>query len=191
MVAHQAGSDQSVNKGYIMANGKFYTYIHRKADTGEVFYIGKGKGQRSHTIYNRTKFWRHVVAKHGFVVELVEFFDNESDALSSEIVMIADYRLRGIPLVNLTIGGEGASGQVFTEERKRKISEALKGKEVPQSVREKISQSLKGRKHPPRSDDHRRHLSECQKGKTLSEDHIAALCAAWVIRKANQQTVQI
>ena len=45
-----------------MAEAKFYTYVHRTADTGSVFYVGKGKGQRAYTKFNRTKFWTHVAS---------------------------------------------------------------------------------------------------------------------------------
>lgn len=43
----------------------FYTYLHRRNDTGQVFYVGKGKGQRAHDKYKRSAHWKRIVAKHG------------------------------------------------------------------------------------------------------------------------------
>ncbi len=55
-------------------------------------------------------------------------------------------------------------GKKLSEERKRKISEALKGKGHPQSeeTRRKISEHLKG---IPKSESHRKSVAEAKKGK--------------------------
>lgn len=154
-----------------MAEAKFYTYVHRKADTGHVFYVGKGKGQRAYTTFNRNKYWTHVVGKHGFVVEIVGIWESESEALSHEIRLIADYRASGVKLVNLTDGGEGTSGHVFTDEARRKISAALSGKQIPVDVRMKIAATLAGRAQPPRSPEHRLNLSAALRGREFSPEH--------------------
>lgn len=154
-----------------MANSEFYTYVHRKADTGEVFYVGKGKGQRAYTKFNRTKYWAHVVAKHGLIVEIVANWVHEHEALANEVALIAEYRTTGIRLVNLTDGGEGASGQVFTAERRKKMSAAMLGKQIPVDVRLKISATLMGRKMPRRSVEHQEKLAAARRGKPLSEEH--------------------
>lgn len=69
---------------------------------------------------------------------------------------------------------EGNAGSVFSDEHKRKMSEAQKGennpmygKSLPEEHRRKISRSKKG-KLP--SDEHRRKLSEAHTGKTHSEE---------------------
>ena len=46
----------------------FYTYIHTKNTTGEVFYVGKGKQDRFICTHNRNKFWHNIVNKHGYKV---------------------------------------------------------------------------------------------------------------------------
>ena len=33
----------------------FYVYQHRKADSGEIFYIGKGMGRRAYDSFHRSK----------------------------------------------------------------------------------------------------------------------------------------
>lgn len=161
-----------------MAKAEFYTYIHRKADTGEVFYVGKGKGQRATTIYNRTKYWQNVVKKHGFVVEISSVFDIESDALDDEVRLIEKLRNEGVRLVNLTNGGEGASGQVFTDDRRKKISLSLTGKTIPEEVRKKISASLSGRKAPKRTEEHQKKLADSRRGRATPDYVIQKIKAA-------------
>ena len=81
---------------------------------------------------------------------------------------------------NLTTGGN--SGGLPSEQTRRKISEALKGKPLSEAHRRKISEANTGEKNPqwgrpawnkgkPCSSETRRKLSEAHKGKTLSEAH--------------------
>ena len=51
---------------------EFYVYIHRKMDTGEIFYVGKGKGSRYKDSSSRNKHWKHIVNKHGFAYEIIK-----------------------------------------------------------------------------------------------------------------------
>lgn len=56
-----------------------------------------------------------------------------------------------------------------SEEVKRKMSIANKGKTLSEETKKKISEAGKGRKCP-KSDDHRRKLSEANKGKKISNE---------------------
>lgn len=103
------------------------------------------------------------------IIELVEIVPiNEGNA--KEIYWIAYYTSCGIDLKNQTLGGDGASqglsrskeaciktgmtlkrrydnGEiVFSEERRRKISEALKGKTVSDITRQKLRDANLGKK---------------------------------------------
>lgn len=96
----------------------YYVYIHKKKTTGEVFYIGKGKNWRATNKTQRNKFWKRVVQKHGFVVEIIEKDIQEWYAHELEISLIAYYGRRDQgrgTLVNLTDGGEGSEGYKHTE----------------------------------------------------------------------------
>ena len=111
----------------------YYVYAHRKATTGEIFYIGKGSGDRAWQIdlkgKPRNKLWRSIVTKHGFVVEIVLDGLQEWAAFELERDLIALYgrRDRGLgSLANLTDGGEGASGQIQTEETKSQKNAAIR-----------------------------------------------------------------
>ena len=96
----------------------YYVYIHKKKTTGEVFYVGKGKNWRATNKTQRNKFWKRVVRKHGFVVEIVEKNIQEWYAHELEISLIAYYGRRDQgrgTLVNLTDGGEGSEGYKHTD----------------------------------------------------------------------------
>lgn len=89
----------------------FYTYIHRKRDIPGVegiFYVGKGKARRAWQCSRRSEWWKRIVDKYGFVVEIVAYWHLEQSALDYECFLIAELKAKGAPLVNLTEGGEGA-----------------------------------------------------------------------------------
>lgn len=60
------------------------------------------------------------------------------------------------------------TGWHHTEEAKRKISEAHKGKKHSEETRRRMSESRKGKKH---SEEARRRMSESRKGRKLTEEH--------------------
>jgi hypothetical protein len=69
-----------------------------------------------------------------------------SEAPSSEKYWIRHFREAGCPLVNSTDGGEGSLGVVVSDETRRKLSLAHKGRSFSPEHSRKISESLKGRK---------------------------------------------
>jgi hypothetical protein len=85
----------------------FYTYIHYTADTKTPFYIGKGKGRRKGQTTQRSKWWKSIVAKHGFVSEVLSTFENESDAYEHEKFIILCFKDMGYKLCNMNDGGKG------------------------------------------------------------------------------------
>ena len=155
-----------------MAKAKFYTYVHRKASTGDVFYVGKGSGKRFAATHDRSSYWRSIVAKHGITIEVVAYFFDEAAAFDHERLLIAEYRSGGIKLCNLTDGGEGASGKVMSEEAKRLISLANKG-----------------RKREPFSESTRAKMSQAHKGKKQSAEAIAKTAAAHTGMKRGPETI--
>lgn len=108
----------------------YYVYIHRKATTGEVFYVGKGCGNRAYSHSNRNRMWQRVVKKHGITVEIVIDGVQEWYAFELEKDLITSYGRRsdnsGV-LVNITEGGEGISGLTHSLESKKKMSDAKMG----------------------------------------------------------------
>lgn len=176
-----------------MAEAKFYTYVHRKASTGEVFYVGKGHGQRSGQRSRRSDYWKRVVEKYGLLVEILEYWADESDALAHERYLIASYRASGITLCNLTDGGDGISGYVFSEDQRKARSEYLALPEIKEKhrrntevamrrpgVREKADAARRAALAKPEvKEKHSKALSEAQRGKPFTEAHKQALADSY------------
>lgn len=117
---------------------RHYVYIHRRADTGDVFYVGKGTQRpgrtsqvfdRAHAKDRRNPWWRAIAEKHGYSVEVIASCVDDAAAQSLEIEMIAKYGRADLgrgPLVNMTDGGDGHAGLIQTERQKRIRSENAK-----------------------------------------------------------------
>lgn len=89
---------------------KHYTYVHRRLDDHQIFYVGKGQGNRAWSSKRRNAHWGHVVAKHGFYTEIWGYFETAESAFLDEIRLI-EVLSAWAPLTNKTPGGEGgASG---------------------------------------------------------------------------------
>jgi hypothetical protein len=174
----------------------FYVYLHRKATTGEVFYVGKGNKARARSTNGRNQRWRRTVAKHGLVVEIVEAGMQEWWAFELEAELIALYGRQN--LANMTDGGDGPAGYrhredsrarmskaktgrslgPMREEHRRKISEAQAGKprqKHGEEARQKISAALRLRE---RTEETRRRLSQALTGKRLDDAGRAVLVKA-------------
>ena len=78
-------------------------------------------------------------------------------------------------------------GRTFSEETRKKISEAKKGRTFSEEHRRKISEAIKGEKHPMYgkhiSEETRRKMSDAMKGHTLSEEHRRKISEALKRRK--------
>lgn len=124
----------------------FYVYEHRRADTGAVFYVGKGCGRRATNYSKRNRHWKSVANEAGGVD--VKFIAREIDEEFSFLVeqeYIDLLKRQNIQLANLTVGGEGLSGAVFTEEHKRKIAATKIGKSRPPEVVNRMKASKTGK----------------------------------------------
>ena len=108
----------------------YYVYAHYKTGEENIpFYIGKGKDKRAFVTHDRSIWWKRVANKYGVVIRLLCENISESEAFSLEkqlIGMFGRADLGNGPLVNMTDGGEGASGNVSSETTKFQISESNK-----------------------------------------------------------------
>lgn len=116
----------------------FFIYLHRRPDTGEVFYVGKGSRTpkkaygRSHSGENRNPMWRRIVEKCGgrFDVEVLVDFFTEADAFTMERALIQHFgrRNQGLgSLANMTDGGEGTVGRIVQPETIERYRRATAG----------------------------------------------------------------
>lgn len=82
---------------------------------------------------------------------VIETFDSEGECFSGEKKWITHYRSCGNDLCNSTIGGEGPSGYVPTMETRLLWSMNRKGRKMPPFTEEhkrRLSEAMKGRSHP-------------------------------------------
>jgi hypothetical protein len=112
-------------------------YQHRRLDTNEVFYIGIGKDiKRAYSKCGRNKYWKDIVNKYGYQVDILIDGCDYKSAIKVEIGMISSYGRKNLGqgcLVNMTNGGQ----------TKQKISDAKKGKKYTEEHKEKMSNSIK------------------------------------------------
>lgn len=145
---------------------RFYVYAHLEADTGRIFYIGKGSKTRAFYPRYENKLWRAIADAHGFraIILADGLFEKEAYALEAVLTRAFD---RGV-LATQALGGAGAGGVPKTEANRaaisarmkernptrladvrRRLSEAKRGKPNSPEARAKISVALRGRKRGP------------------------------------------
>lgn len=163
-----------------MNSNKFCVYEHWRPDKNVCFYVGKGTNKRAGSVIRReNQHHMRIVEKLkslGLEVEVRIFSRDlsEQDAFALEISRIAHWREIGCDLVNQTLGGDGASGNVHSAETRAKISKANKGRKKPyllgiphsEEHKAKISKGLMGRVV---SQETRSKISAAQKGKFRPE----------------------
>ena len=191
----------------------FYVYVHINIETNVIFYVGKGNGNRAYAKTRRSVRWTNYTNKHPYRVEFINSNLSDIEALKIEIETIA--RIGRIdtntgPLINLTDGGEGASGAVRSEETKNKMSIAAKGKILSLECKEKISQINMGKKLSEEtkmkiseanktawetreriahiSDSHKENISKSLKGRKRSEEVKDKIKKAKTGRKHTEET---
>ncbi len=152
--------------------------------TGSIYRITNtinGKSYVGQTINLKTRITDHfkpsskcpylanAIAKHGkdaFQHEILEDNIPQHYLDDREIYWIRHFNCVSPNGYNLKQGGD--SGGVPSEETRRKISEANKGKTLSDEHRRKLSEINKGK---ILSTEHRRKMSEARKGKILSTEH--------------------
>jgi len=118
-----------------------YVYQHLRKDTKEVFYIGKGSGDRAYSTRNRNKYWHNIVNKHDYIVEILAHFTDPGDAFDCEISLIKSID----PVANLSAGGEGGSyWHRITEERREELREKARKSSIESGSIEKMAEMRRG-----------------------------------------------
>jgi hypothetical protein len=152
----------------------FYIYCYIRKTDATPYYIGKGLGRRAWANHSSGKINK---PKDKNRIIIMESNLTELGAWALERRYIRWFGRKDIEtgiLRNKTDGGEGLSGQVHTEETKRKMSQShigeksyWYGKKFSEEHKEKIRQSLKKKTLP---EEHKKKISESLKGKKLSEE---------------------
>ena len=154
---------------------RFYTYAYLREDRTP-YYIGKGKGNR---IYSTSR--RNNPPKDKSRIIFLKQNLTEEEAFRHEIYMIAVLGRKDLGegiLHNRTNGGEGPSGAIISDETRRRMSEAHKGRNVSEETKIKLSVASKNPSEETRrkmsewirSEETRIKISEASKGHNVSEE---------------------
>lgn len=106
------------------------------------------------------KIVHKAIAKYGvenFSFEVIGEYATEQESLDAEMVAIVAHNSRAHGY-NMTDGGDGVSGLIYTEEVRARMSASHMGK-------------VSGRKGTPTSDETRARMRDSHLGKTLPEEH--------------------
>ncbi len=141
----------------------YYTYAYLRED-GSPYYIGKGTGRRIDSVNHRAP----VPPKD----RRLKLKDNltEQEAYKHEMYMIGVYGRKDLGtgiLINMSDGGGFDTGYKHSEERREKMSKALKGRPKSEEWKARMKEIMKGK----------------NKGKVLSEEHKEAIRQTMTGRK--------
>ena len=147
-------------KHYIDADGVFrgyYVYLHRALEGGEVFYVGKGCGNRAWERTGRNYYWEEKVLSLGGRWEAVIVKDDlsELEAFDLEARLIKEYggpSSTGGKLANYLPGGENVCSIVLSvdsvdiDPKDRVWNEAYRNarrfRELPRETQEEVVRRL-------------------------------------------------
>ena len=134
-------------------------YKHIRKDTGEPFYIGIGKTiARSKSTKNRNEYWKNIVNKYGYEIEILHNGITWQEACELESYYIKLYGRKDLGngiLVNMTDGGEGLKNiSILT---RKKMSNSQKGKKHSKETNKK--KGVKGDNNPSKRLDVRKKIS--------------------------------
>lgn len=111
--------------------------------------------------YNDEKFWEYSVLE----------YCEESELNDKETYYIYLYKSNNLKYgYNLTIGGDGARGNIMTEETKQKLRDYNKGKKLTKDHCKKISDALKGKLKGEKNPNWGKPLSEERKRKLIESN---------------------
>lgn len=171
------------------------TIIYKLVDpvTDEVRYVGKTcksirERLQCHIATARRKHHRHVcywinsLTKSGLSPSAyeIETVPDDQDWVAREKFWISHYRDAGARLTNHTDGGEGLSGHIASEETRRKISAAHKGKTISPENRKAQSIRMTGRRL---TEAHKLKVTIAMRARVMTPEHKDAIRASAKYRK--------
>lgn len=127
-----------------------YVYIHKRLDNDEIFYVGIGFSanfSRAYSYSNRNKYWYNIKIETSIKIIIVYKNLTWAQACKKEIKLIkliGRQDLKQGTLCNMTSGGEGFHN--ISQESRKKISNANKGKKASNVTKEKLRLSHIGQK---------------------------------------------
>lgn len=179
-------------------NNKYYTYAYLRMDRTP-YYVGKGQGNRA---YRKSKGEINPPRDKSRIILLKQDL-TEEEAFKHEIYMISVFGRKDLGtgiLRNKTNGGEGASGCLVSEEKKKKLSKANVGRKLSEETKRKMSEAQKGKivseetkkkmseVKKSQTEETRNKISQANKGRKYSEDQKKLMSESAKGRKHSEET---
>lgn len=162
------------------ASGKSYVGKSRHHEARWRQHVVDANSGKGHAFHN-------AIRKHGadaFSFSVIEWCDSDEDALAAEKFWIEWYQTLSPLGYNLTKGGD--AGLEFSEETRRKMSEAQSRRAPPTpETRAKMSAAGRGRKLSP---EHIEKCASARRGRRMSEEQKEKLRQANLGKTASEET---
>lgn len=143
-----------------------YIYLHRRLDTNEIFYVGRGTVsrkssgrcdthtyQRAYANHKHNNHWLRITKKSSWSVEIVEDYLSWDESIVLEIKYIKKYGRLNLgegSLVNFTDGGEGSKGVIVSDTliltQKKRMSSDLN---PMKNINNRIKQTIRMKENNP------------------------------------------
>lgn len=180
----------------------YYVYMHTNKINNKK-YIGITKTNLSKrwghngSGYNNNKqpLFNRAINKYGWdnFEHIVLFKDlSKEEACNKEVELIAKYHTQDPRYgYNIQPGGQlGNAGITFSDEAKKKMSDAKKGRTLTEEHKRKISEGCKGHNPCVHTEETKKRLSEINKGKKLSEETKLKISKTLTGIKRSPETLQ-
>lgn len=143
-----------------------YVYTLTDPRNGMPFYVGKGHGKRCEFHLDEAKYYTKRKSKKlnkirklmslgiNPIITKVEENVSDAQAIDFECLLIAEMRDIGIPLTNMTDGGDGAQGYKHSEEHKQMMRELFIGRIFTEEHRQAMSK--------PKSEEGRANIAKAR-----------------------------
>lgn len=100
----------------------FYVYEWFNVKTKDIFYVGKGIGNRYKQTRKRNKLFLDYIKNNECDVRIIEYFENEKDAFDYEYNRIFELKKKKQCICNLDNGGKGGVNFCWTPEMREYYS---------------------------------------------------------------------
>lgn len=109
----------------------FYVYEWYNVNTDEVFYVGKGCGNRYKQVSKRNVLFKEYYENNECAVRIIQYFNDEQEAFKFENERILFLKAEGYCSCNLDNGGAGGVNFIWTPEMReyKSLYNPMKAKE--------------------------------------------------------------
>ena len=109
----------------------FYVYEWYNVNTEEIFYVGKGCGNRYKQVSKRNRVFKNYYENNECAVRIIKYFELEEEAFNFEKERIFQLKKEGYCSCNLDNGGTGGVNFIWTPEMReyKSLYNPMKSKE--------------------------------------------------------------